>query len=270
MADDRNNIELFNSLFRGRNDLYAVRWEKDGKSGYMPAYEIDWSNYQKHKAQAGSFKDYKDKKLLPFDHLAIEKHLSGKETCGIYPLQEDNTSFFIAVDFDKENWKETIRRLHNTCSDFNLPSYIEKSRSGNGGHLWIFFEEAFSAEHSRKIMFEMLRNAGIISHFEKEPSFDRLFPNQDFHSGKGFGNLIALPLNGRSLKEGNTCFIDPKTFESYKNQWDFLLKVKKVSNEQLKELYEKLFNIAPSEILGSINTDAAPELEIIIFRAAFK
>lgn len=264
MADDRNNIELFNSLFRGRNDLYAVRWEKDGKSGYMPAYEIDWSNYQKHKAQAGSFKDYKDKKLLPFDHLAIEKHLSGKETCGIYPLQEDNTSFFIAVDFDKENWKETIRRLHNTCSDFNLPSYIEKSRSGNGGHLWIFFEEAFSAEHSRKIMFEMLRNAGIISHFEKEPSFDRLFPNQDFHSGKGFGNLIALPLNGRSLKEGNTCFIDPKTFESYKNQWDFLLKVKKVSNEQLKELYEKLFNIAPSEILGSINTDAAPELEIII------
>ena len=264
MSVERQYIELFKTLFRGRNDLYAVRWEKDGKSGYMPAYKVDWTNYQKHKAQGGTFKDFRDKEYLPFDDLAIENHLSGKETCGIYPLLEDNTSFFIAVDFDKANWKETILQLHNTCLDFSLPNYIERSRSGNGGHLWIFFEEVFPAEQSRKIMFEMLRNAGIISHFEKEPSFDRLFPNQDFHSGKGMGNLIALPINGTSIKQGNSCFLDPMSFEPYKNQWDFLFKVKKVSKEKLKELYEELFNVAPAEILGSFNIDVIPELEIII------
>ncbi|WP_340110977.1 TOTE conflict system archaeo-eukaryotic primase domain-containing protein [Maribellus mangrovi] len=264
MSVERQYIELFKTHFRGRNDLYAVRWEKDGKSGYMPAYKVDWSNYQKHKAQGGTFKDFKDKEYLPFDDLAIENHLSGKETCGIYPLLEDNTSFFIAVDFDKANWKEIILRLHKTCSDLNLPSYIEKSRSGNGGHLWIFFEEAFPAEQSRKIMFEMLRNAGIISHFEKEPSFDRLFPNQDFHSGKGIGNLIALPINGTSIKHENSCFLDPNSFEPYKNQWDFLSRVKKATKVRLKDLYKELFNMAPADILGSFNIDSIPELEIII------
>jgi hypothetical protein len=264
MIVQQHHIEVYKSLFRARTDLYATRWEKDGRSGYMPAYEVDWSNYQKHKAQGGSFKDYKDKKHLPFDSLAIEKHITGKETCGIYPLLEDNTSFFIAVDFDKENWKETIIRLHKTCSTFNLPGYIERSRSGNGGHLWIFFEEAFPAEQSRKIMFEMLRHAGIISHFEKEPSFDRLFPNQDFHSGKGFGNLIALPLNGTSSKQGNSCFLNSETFVAYENQWDFLQEIKKASIEKLKGLFEELFDIKPADILGSFNIYAIPELEIII------
>ena len=136
------NIELYKSLFRGRTDIYAVRWEREGRSGYMPAYKVDWTEYNKHKAQGGTFKDYENKEYLPFDSKAIEIHLSGKETCGIYPLLEDNTSFFIAVDFDKKNWQETILRLYATCQEYD--SYIERSRSGNGGHLWIFFEHAFN------------------------------------------------------------------------------------------------------------------------------
>jgi hypothetical protein len=248
MADIAINIDLYKSLFKGRTDIYAVRWEKEGRSGYMPAYKVDWTDYNKHKAQGGTFKNYNNKEYLPFDDKAIEIHLSGKETNGIYPLLEDNTSFFIAVDFDKQNWKETILRLYETCRKFELQSYIERSRSGNGGHLWMFFEQAFPAEQSRKIMFELLRHSNIISHFEKEPSFDRLFPNQDYHSGKGMGNLIALPLQGKSLVQGNSCFINPITFEPYQDQWEYLETIKKVPIQVLKDHYKVFFNAQPKEV----------------------
>jgi superfamily II DNA or RNA helicase len=265
VLNEKQNIELYKSLFNGRKDIYAVRWKKDERSGYMPAYKVDWSDYNKHKAQGGTFKDYKNKEYLPFDDSTIEAHLTGKETCGIYPLLEDNTSFFIAADFDKENWKETILKLYKICLKYNIPAYIERSRSGNGGHLWIFFEKAFPAEQSRKIMFEMLRHSGIISHFEKEPSFDRLFPNQDYHSGKGMGNLIALPLNGKSIKDGNSCFIDPNSFEPYDDQWIFLQEIKLISVDTLKVLYEDLFNEKPSEVFVSSTSKVKDaELEIII------
>ena len=259
------NIDLYKSLFRGRTDIYAVRWEKGGRSGYMPAYKVDWTEYNKHKAKGGTFKDYKNKEYLSFDNSALEAHFSGRETCGIYPLLKDNTSYFIAVDFDKQNWRETIVKLHNTCSIFDIPSYIERSRSGNGGHLWVFFESAFPAKQSRKIMFELLRHSNIISHFEKEPSFDRLFPNQDFHSGKGMGNLIALPFQGNSLKQGNSCFINPETFEAVENQWGFLESVKKISIDKLKNLYEQFFDVRPNEIFISNFADNKPfDLEIVI------
>jgi len=259
------NIPLYKSLFKGRTDIYAVRWQKDKRSGYMPAYKVDWNNYNKHKAQGGTFKDYKNKEYISFGDDAIKFHLSGKETCGIYPLLEDNTSYFIAVDFDKANWKETILKLHNICKEYDLLTYIERSRSGNGGHLWLFFEDAFPAEQSRKIMFELLRHSGIISHFEKEPSFDRLFPNQDYHSGKGMGNLIALPLNGKSGKDGNSCFINPETFEVYTNQWEYLTEIKKTSGSQLKELYQRLFSESPKPVfISKIVENKTYQLEIII------
>ena len=258
-------IQLFASIFRGRNDIYAVRWEKEKRSGYMPAYEIDWSEYQNHKAKGGTFKDYKNKEYLPFDNRAIEQHLRGKETCGIYPLLEDNSSYFIAVDFDKNNWQKTIISLHKKCTEFKLPTYIERSRSGNGGHLWLFFEEAVPAEQSRKMMFELLRNAEIISNFEKEPSFDRLFPNQDFHSGKGMGNLIALPLNGKSIENGNSAFLKPDTFEPYANQWDFLNSIEKISKNKFKDVFEELFDEKPRDhLISSTNNGSPVELEILI------
>ena len=266
MIENTINIEIYKSLFQGRTDIYAVRWEKDGRSGYMPAYKVDWTDYNKHKALGGTFKNYKNKEYLPLDDKAIESHLSGKETCGIYPLLEDNTSFFIAVDFDKQNWQETIPKLHDTCDKFKIPSYIERSRSGNGGHLWLFFKQAFPAEQSRRIMFELLRHSNIISHFEKEPSFDRLFPNQDYHSGKGMGNLIALPLQGKSIQQGNSCFINPGTFEAFENQWDFIENIEKVSLEKLKELYKIFFDIKPQEVFISSyqNNKNNYQLEIII------
>ena len=263
--NNQNHITLLKSLFQGRQDVYAVRWEKDGKSGYMPAYKVDWSEYNKHKAAGGSFKDYTKKEFLPFGDEAIQNHLLGKETVGIYPLLEDNTSHFIAADFDEENWKDSILKLHQTCSKFEIPSYIERSRSGNGGHLWIFFEENFPAEQSRKLMFEILREATIISHFEKEPSFDRLFPNQDFHSGKGLGNLIALPLNGKTTRNGNSMFLDAETFEPFTNQFETIASFKKLSKEKFLGIYEGFFYQKPQESIKSNIILATPtEVEIQI------
>ena len=258
-----DQIESFKSLFRGRQDIYAIRWEKDGKAGYMPAYKVDWTDYRKFKSAGGSFKDYSKKDFQPLTDETIIRHLQGVETIGIYPLLEDNTSFLIAADFDDKNWKESILKLYSVCSKHGIPSYIERSRSGNGGHLWTFFEDNLPAEKTRKLIYELLREANIISPFDKEPSFDRLFPNQDFHSGKGLGNLIALPLNGKAVNEENSVFLDPESFRPYDNQFEILRSFHRLSVEQFKIIFEEIFNEKVDDYFkSSFDRDARPVIEI--------
>ncbi len=232
---------LYIDLFKGRNDIYATRWEKEGIGGYRPAYNVNWNAYHKHKAQGGTFKNFKDKEYEQLTEAVYEKHWSGKELIGIYPLLPDNYSYFIAADFDKDNWLEQISAFSKICNNFNLSHAIERSRSGNGGHVWIFFEDKYAANKSRSIVFELLRRSDILSDFAKNGSFDRLFPNQDFHKVLGVGNLIALPLNGEYSKSGNTCFLLPDTLELVENQWSFLKSVKKNSIESLDQLFEQFY-----------------------------
>ncbi len=260
----QTNINLFKSLFRGREDVYAVRWEKDDRNGYMPAYKIDWSDYNQHKAKGGSFASYGKKEYLPFNDEAIKEHLSGKSTIGTYPLLSDNTSFFIASDFDEANWTESILKLYQVCQDVEFPAVIERSRSGNGGHLWLFFEENIPAFMSRKTIFELLLQAEIISKFEKEPSFDRLFPNQDTHSGKGIGNLIALPLLGVSLTKGNSCFLNPETFEPVTDQWSFLQSIQRIPRQKIETLHLQLSGKTKEVFSSRYILESKFELEILI------
>jgi hypothetical protein len=191
---DNEKLRFFKSLFKGREDVFAIKWEKGNKSGYMPAYQYDPYIYRLHKMKGGSFKDYKDKTYLPLTDQQIIKHLNGEQLIGIYPLLQDNTSWFITADFDKENWADECRTVINVCWAKAIPAYMERSRSGEGGHVWIFFDQPYPAIKSRKILISIFEEAGIFSVFDKNTSFDRLFPNQDYHSGKGLGNLIALPL----------------------------------------------------------------------------
>jgi superfamily II DNA or RNA helicase len=236
----QEQLALFRSLFKGREDIFAVRWEKENKSGYMPAYYYDNYRLKAHKMRGGTFADFTEKKLLPFTDAELSKHLSGEQLIGIYPLLSNNSSWFIAADFDKENWLVECKQFLSACETKEIPAYLERSRSGRGGHVWIFFENAYPAFRSRKIITSILEQAGLVSIFDKSSSFDRLFPNQDFLSGKGFGNLIALPLFKKTLETGNSSFIDPETAESYKDQWHFLEQIKRISVNRLDELYQEI------------------------------
>ncbi|MCG8388283.1 MAG: DEAD/DEAH box helicase [Cytophagales bacterium] len=227
---------LYQSLFRGRMDVFAVHWQKGKKSGYMPAYDYDPYMYRRHKMNGGTFRDFEHKSYAVLTDREIHKHLYGEQLIGVYPLLLDNSSHFIAADFDGENWLKECLIFQEACKKEGMHPYLERSKSGNGGHTWVFFDSAYPAFKSRKVFQSLLERSGMVSAFDKNSSFDRLFPNQDMLSGKGLGNLIALPFYGSSLKEGNSCFINDNG-EPYADQWAFLKTVQRTSVEQLDELF---------------------------------
>jgi hypothetical protein len=210
----------------------------------MPAYQYDPYMYRLHVIKGGTFDEYKDKTLLPLTDHQIFKHLNGEQLIGIYPLLMDNTSWFIAADFDKQKWAADCLTFMNFCKEKEIPAYLERSRSGKGGHIWIFFDQPCQAIISRKVIATLLEQSGIISVFEKASSFDRLFPNQDRLSGKGLGNLIALPLHKPAWELGNSCFVDAQ-LQPYPDQWDFLSSAQRVQVSHLKEIYNTLQRTAP-------------------------
>ncbi|PJB19128.1 MAG: hypothetical protein CO117_06030 [Flavobacteriaceae bacterium CG_4_9_14_3_um_filter_33_16] len=110
-----NNIRLFKSVFTGREDVFALRWEKGSKSGYMPVYFYDPYRYRAHKMNGGTFQNYADKEYLPFTEKEIEKHLNGEQHIGVYPLLKDNTSWFIVADFDKVEWVDDCKKFITAC-----------------------------------------------------------------------------------------------------------------------------------------------------------
>ncbi|WP_292008636.1 DEAD/DEAH box helicase [Chryseobacterium sp.] len=247
-------IDIFGSLFQGREDVFAIRWEKSGKSGYMPAYQYDPYHYRVHKMNGGTFQNYPHKTYLSLTDNEIQKHLKGIQQIGIYPLLMDNTSWFLVADFDKQNWQKEAINFLKFCKERNIPTYLERSRSGNGGHVWIFFDKPYPAIRSRKIFISILEESGAFSMFDKGSSFDRLFPNQDFLSGKGLGNLIALPFFKPAMENGNCCFINPETFEPYPNQWKFLNEIERIPVDILENFYQEVSPIQNLQIPKSKNS----------------
>jgi superfamily II DNA or RNA helicase len=240
MATNSDNIYLFRALFKGREDVFAVRWEKGSKSGYMPAVIYDPYRFRAHKMNGGTFQNFNEKSYLKLTDEQIQKHLDGFHQIGVYPQLQDNTTWFLAADFDKANWQKEAISFLNACKEKEVPAYLERSRSGNGGHVWIFFDKPYPAIRSRKIFISILEHSGAFSMFDKSSSFDRLFPNQDFLSGKGFGNLIALPLFKPTFEKGNSCFINPETLEPIADQWNFIRNIQKVSTDQLETIHNQL------------------------------
>lgn len=217
-------IALFRSLFRGRTDVYSLRWESaGGRTGYSPACDNEWKPgvCNKPRIKCG---DCDQRLLLPLTDQVTYDHLAGQRTVGIYPLLTDDTCCFLAADFDETGWREDARAFMQSCQELNIPAALEISRSGNGGHVWIFFADLVPAREARRL------GAALISHTCDRTrqlslsSYDRLFPNQDTLPKGGFGNLIALPLQKQPREQERSVFVDEK-FEPYPDQWAFLASI---------------------------------------------
>jgi hypothetical protein len=149
-SKSEEKIDLFMSLFKGREDVYAKKWQnKKGESGYSPVCFNEWKigicNKPKIKCSECANKNFEN-----LNRTVIEEHLRGNIVVGIYPLQFDDTSYFLAMDFDDEGWEKDISILRSVCTEFDIHFAIERSRSGNGAHVWFFFEERISAALARK------------------------------------------------------------------------------------------------------------------------
>jgi superfamily II DNA or RNA helicase len=232
----RKRIALFRGLFRGRQDVYARRWENpDGRHGYSPAALKDWKAINSSKPEDRRRVDKDTRKFLPLTDTVIEDHLLGKDTVGIYPLLQDETCWFLAVDFDKKTWTDDSRAFLNTCRELNVPAALERSRSGNGAHAWIFFESALPATTARKLGCAILTRTMELRHQLGLDSYDRLFPNQDTMPKGGFGNLIALPLQFTPRRSGNSVFVDAE-LRPYPDQWEFLSSIRRLSGAATEEI----------------------------------
>ena len=167
-------IALFKRLFKGRNDVYAVRWQaKDGRSGYIPACAHEWQQPICMKPEI-KCSDCQNRTLLPLTDEVLYSHLSGKQVIGIYPLQKDDTCSFLAVDFDKKSWMNDVRAFTEVCRELFIPYSIERSRSGNGAHVWIFFSENIPASVARKMGMHLLEKTLEKRYTIGLDSFDRL------------------------------------------------------------------------------------------------
>ncbi|MBI2335199.1 MAG: hypothetical protein HYU97_00330 [Deltaproteobacteria bacterium] len=229
-------ISLFRSYFRGREDVYALRWEgKDGKKGYSPACSHDWGCPACSHDRKAKRSRCENRKFHTLADQAIHDHLSGKTTVGLYPLLADETCWFLAVDFDKANWLEDVRSFISSCKELNMSCLLERSRSGKGGHVWIFFKNPIAASLARRLGSFLLTKAMEKRHQVGLDSYDRLFPNQDTMPKGGFGNLIALPLQREPRSHGNSVFID-ENGNIHEDQWAVLANAKKISANQIHQI----------------------------------
>ena len=240
LSSPESKVQLFRSLFQGREDVFAIRWlGKGNRSGYSPACYNDWIHDVCAKYQKIPCASCKNRKLIPLDDKQIYRHLSGEIVIGIYPLFQDDTCSFLAIDFDKKGWRDDVKALIEICRKYNVPSYIEISRSGKGAHVWFFFDEKISASQARRLGTLLLTNAMENHHQIGFDSFDRMFPNQDTLPKGGFGNLIALPLQKKARESGYSEFVD-QHLNRIEDQWLFLSQVERISKRRINAILSEL------------------------------
>lgn len=253
-------IAIFRSLFRGRTDIFANRWQnQQGRSGYSVACDNEWVQGVCNKPRIKCL-DCSHRQFNEVNDQVIYRHLAGKQVVGLYPLLHDNTCYLLAADFDKGNWRDDVIAMSTACRDYGVPHAVEISRSGHGAHLWIFFDEKVPAKEARLLGFALLDKAMEIAPSLPFDSYDRLFPNQDLLPEGGFGNLIALPLQRKARLAGNSSFVDAE-LNTIENQWQHLVQIERLSRQKLNKLLLQISSNA-SLISEQGVTDSRPPWEI--------
>jgi superfamily II DNA or RNA helicase/predicted MPP superfamily phosphohydrolase len=236
LSAPHEKIALFRSLFRGREDVYAHRWvsKKTGKSGYSFVCKNEWAARicQKPRIKCS---ECPHREFVALDDEVLRKHFQGVHTVGVYPMLKNENCFFLAVDFDKEGWSENVFAFRDTCLTENVPVAIERSRSGNGAHAWIFFEEEIPASMARKLGSYLITKTMSKRYQMDMKSYDRLFPNQDTLPKGGFGNLIVLPFQKEASRHGNSLFIDEHC-QPFADQWAYLASIQKMSYKDVEKI----------------------------------
>ena len=252
-------VKLFRDLFRGRIDVYPTRFvsQKTGKPGYAPACSNKFVRRvcELPKVKCG---DCTKQAFRPVDARAVVAHLQGRHVMGVYPMLLDETCWFLAADFDKSTWRADVGAFVETARRYELPIAVERSRSGNGAHVWFFFSAPVAAAIARKMGCHLITETMAARHELSMDSYDRLFPSQDAMPRGGFGNLIALPLQHGPRREGNSVFLDDDlTPYPDDQQWSFLASVGRIDRATVERIASEATRAGT--IVGVRATDAPDE-----------
>ena len=245
-----DKLALWWSLFGARSDVYATRWQSasSGKSGWSPATKDRWA------------KGHPPRSFLPLTDEVFVSHLRGVETVGVYPLLRDDTCALLVCDFDKGTWALDALAYLDACHRHEVPAALERSRSGDGAHVWVFFGRPVAASSARAMGAALLRQAMTARAELDMSSYDRFFPSQDFLPKAGFGNLIALPLHGGCARNGTTLFLSPTTMQPWPDQWAFLSSVARMTPDAVESLAQTMRQVdtGPTLSLAVLATAEGP------------
>jgi len=252
-------VKLFRQLFRGRPDLYPTRFvsKKTGKPGYAPECE---NTFVSGVCPLPAIKcgECTHQAFRPINDDVVRAHLRGKHTIGVYPLLQDETCWFLAVDFDKHTWHEDTRAFVETARSFDLPVAIERSRSGNGAHVWFFFAAPVAAAAARTMGCHLLTETMARRHGLSMSSYDRLFPSQDTMPRGGFGNLIALPLQHEPRQHGNSVFVDDDLAPfPGEQQWSHLASIARIEPATVERIAASATR--SGSVIGARQADASED-----------
>ena len=265
----KNMASQYFARFWGRMDVYSQRVvNKAGKIGYYPQCKNFWApgcrrrpefnHVEKKKSTTCLDCAMQEWKIITPD--TIINHLTGKITIGIYPLLSNDTCRFLVFDFDNdlikseqtdfsnedEKWKEEVSALREICKINNIDALVERSRSGNGAHVWIFFEQPIKAEKARKFGNALLEKGAESVNLQNFRYYDRMIPAQDYLKNGGLGNLIALPLQPEALKDGNSAFVDDN-WNAYLNQYEILFHKHRLTEHEIDQRIMEWSGINPFE-----------------------